>query len=122
MQPTDDSLDMLLEEALEFADRRERDLWLVQRCGDDFEKLKELRSLIAASEKTVFLDTPLEVVQEGQQVLQSLDGVQIGPFELIRQIGKGGMGAVYLAQQSQPMTRLVAIKLIQRNLETRYIL
>lgn len=122
MQPTDDSLDMLLEEALEFADRRERDLWLVQRCGDDFEKLKELRSLIAASEKTVFLDTPLEVVREGQQVLQSLDGVQIGPFELIRQIGKGGMGAVYLAQQSQPMTRLVAIKLIQRNLETRYIL
>lgn len=128
MQPTDDSLDLLLKAALQFTDRQERDRWLVNKCGNDQEKLKELRSLIHDSEKirdsdkTVVMDTSSDTARNDPQSLQSLEGIQLGPFELIRQIGKGGMGAVYLALQSQPMTRLVAIKLIQRNVETRHIL
>ena len=122
MPRSDEPIDALLEEALRFSNRQERDHWLVAACGDDNEKLRELRSLILASEKTVFLDTPLEAVEQGQRLLQSLAGTWVGPFELIRQIGQGGMGVVYLAQQSQPISRLVAIKLIQRDLENRAML
>jgi serine/threonine protein kinase len=42
-------------------------------------------------------------------------GSRIGPYQLIEQIGAGGMGHVYLARQSSPVQRLVALKLLQRN-------
>src|SRR3954451_14247565 len=38
-------------------------------------------------------------------------GAVIGPYNLIEQIGEGGMGAVWLAQQTEPVKRLVALKL-----------
>jgi len=72
--------------------------------------------------KTILQETAYECRTKGNKILQSLDGVRIGPFQLIKQIGLGGMGAVYLAQQHQPMSRFVAIKLIQQNLETRQML
>jgi serine/threonine protein kinase/WD40 repeat protein len=122
MPHSDESTDVILQEALRFSNRQERDHWLVAACGGDNEKLRELRSLILASEKTVFLDTPLEAVEHGQRLLQSLEGICVGPFELIRQIGRGGMGAVYLAQQSAPVKRMVAVKLIQQSRESRQIL
>jgi serine/threonine protein kinase len=39
-------------------------------------------------------------------------GAQIGPYRLLKQLGKGGMGTVYLAEQTQPVRRTVALKLI----------
>src|SRR5262245_456649 len=41
--------------------------------------------------------------------LQSL-GSQLGPYKLLQQIGEGGMGTVYMAEQTQPVQRKVAIK------------
>lgn len=46
---------------------------------------------------------------------QELPYTQIGPFELLRQIGSGGMGRVYLATQSEPIRRQVALKLMAPN-------
>src|SRR5437879_977275 len=40
-------------------------------------------------------------------------GALVGPYKLIEQIGEGGMGTVWLAQQTQPVKRLVAVKLIK---------
>src|SRR5262245_38859536 len=37
-------------------------------------------------------------------------GVTIGPYKLVEQIGEGGMGTVWLAQQTEPVKRLVAVK------------
>src|SRR5687767_14901657 len=37
----------------------------------------------------------------------------IGPYKLVEEIGEGGMGAVYLAQQTEPVKRLVALKVIK---------
>ena len=128
MLPHDDSMDQILKAALQFNDRQERERWLIHKCGNNQEKLNELLSLIHDSDnisdnnKTVIMDTASEATRNAPELLQTLEGIQIGPFELIRQIGKGGMGAVYLALQSHPMTRLVAIKLIQQNRETRHIL
>ena len=49
-------------------------------------------------------------------------GTVIGPYKLVEQIGEGGMGAVWLAQQTEPVKRLVAIKLIKPGLDSKQVL
>lgn len=111
-------LDELLEQALSISDRVARDKWLQETLGNDPPKLDELRSLIFSSEKTLWIDTPLHLVQEELRQSALLEGVWIGSFELLRCIGSGGMGEVYLAQQHHPVERSVAIKVIHPDLES----
>ncbi len=119
---SDAPIDELLEHALSITDRLEREAWLQSVCREDEKKLEDLRSLILASEKTQWIDTPLQIVREVIQGSQELNSVSIGPFQLLRRLGKGGMGDVYLAQQHKPVNRLVAIKMIQQDLESAQIL
>ncbi len=46
-------------------------------------------------------------------------GTQIGPYKLLEQIGEGGMGVVYLAEQQAPVRRRVALKVIKAGMDTR---
>ena len=45
----------------------------------------------------------------------------IGPYKLLEQIGEGGMGVVYVAQQQQPIRRMVALKLIKPGLDSKQV-
>jgi eukaryotic-like serine/threonine-protein kinase len=49
-------------------------------------------------------------------------GSQVGPYTLLRQLGEGGFGVVYLAQQEHPIRRRVAIKIIKLGLETNQVI
>jgi serine/threonine protein kinase/Flp pilus assembly protein TadD len=49
-------------------------------------------------------------------------GIAVGPYKLIECIGEGGMGAVWMAQQTEPVRRLVAIKLIKAGMDSRQVL
>jgi eukaryotic-like serine/threonine-protein kinase len=53
--------------------------------------------------------------------ITSLDGTTIGPYKLLEPIGEGGMGLVYLAQQSEPVRRRVALKIIKPGMDSRQI-
>src|SRR5262249_1703032 len=44
------------------------------------------------------------------------DGVRIGPYQLLALIGEGGMGAVWMAEQQEPVRRTVALKIIKAGL------
>ena len=48
-------------------------------------------------------------------------GTQIGPYKLLEQIGEGGMGVVYLAEQQEPVRRKVALKIIKPGMDTRQV-
>ncbi|MFM1749275.1 MAG: Serine/threonine-protein kinase PknB [Verrucomicrobiota bacterium] len=50
------------------------------------------------------------------------DGGMIGRYRLLRQLGEGGWGAVYLAEQSEPVRRRVALKVIKLGMDTRSVL
>ncbi len=52
----------------------------------------------------------------------SQSGISIGPYKLLEQIGEGGMGSVWVASQSQPIKRKVAIKLIKAGMDSRQVL
>ena len=49
-------------------------------------------------------------------------GTVIGPYKLIEQIGEGGMGSVWMAQQTEPVKRLVAVKLIKAGMDSRQVI
>jgi non-specific serine/threonine protein kinase/serine/threonine-protein kinase len=49
-------------------------------------------------------------------------GAVIGPYKLLEQIGEGGMGVVYMAEQTRPMRREVALKIIKPGMDTRQVI
>ncbi|HET6879951.1 MAG TPA: serine/threonine-protein kinase [Pirellulales bacterium] len=49
-------------------------------------------------------------------------GTTIGPYKLLEQIGEGGMGTVWMAQQTEPVKRLVAIKLIKAGMDSKQVI
>ncbi len=46
----------------------------------------------------------------------------IGPYRLVRLLGEGGMGSVYLAEQTEPIRRRVALKLIKLGMDTKQVI
>jgi serine/threonine protein kinase len=49
-------------------------------------------------------------------------GTRVGPYKLLQQIGEGGMGAVYMAEQEQPVRRRVALKIIKPGMDSAQVL
>jgi serine/threonine protein kinase/tetratricopeptide (TPR) repeat protein len=49
-------------------------------------------------------------------------GAVIGPYKLVEQIGEGGMGTVWMAQQTEPVKRLVAVKLIKAGMDSKQVI
>src|SRR5205807_4558959 len=56
------------------------------------------------------------------QPIVEAPGTVIGPYKLIEQIGEGGMGTVWMAQQTEPVKRLVAVKLIKAGMDSKQIM
>ena len=86
-----------------------------EACRGDAELSRRVRALLLAHREPnsrlehVAIDFPLTLAQP----LPEQPGNQIGPYELLEQIGEGGMGVVYLAEQSRPVSRKVALKIIK---------
>src|SRR5262245_20806628 len=98
-------------EAME-KDMAERSAFLEQACAGDpdmrqrIEKLLELHELPGGLlEAPQALRSATEDDAAGDRI-----GTMIGPYKLVQQIGAGGMGTVYMAQQIDPVRRLVALK------------
>jgi serine/threonine protein kinase len=56
------------------------------------------------------------------QLVAEVQGARIGPYRLLREIGRGGMGAVYVAEQEAPIRRTVALKVIKPGMDTEQVI
>jgi len=67
-----------------------------------------------APKKTIRVEAPAHETAES--------GTRIGPYKLLQQIGEGGIGTVWMAQQDEPIRRRVALKIIKAGLDSAQIL
>jgi len=104
-------LEALFFEALDLAPPA-RASFLDQACGGDAELRLEVQSLLNSSEITL-ADLRRPVEEAAHEIVQDHVGQRIGPYEVVRLLGEGGMGQVYLARRAdQQFQRQVAIKLM----------
>jgi eukaryotic-like serine/threonine-protein kinase len=99
----------------------ERAVILNANCVADDEVRKEVESLLMAYQRAGFTDSP--VLHESMQILEHSGAAEtanrkLGPYRILRELGRGGMGVVYLAARAdESFEKLVAIKLLPRGLE-----
>ena len=77
--------------------------------------------LRAEEEEPGFLESPAVAVVVIDHAVTEQPGTQIGPYKLLEQIGEGGMGVVYMADQQAPVRRRVALKIIKPGMDTRQV-
>jgi serine/threonine-protein kinase len=105
-----------------------RSEWLDERCGADPELRREVESLLSAeSASDGFLrhDDLAGVAGSllGDDAEEITPGRRVGAYTLLRELGRGGMGVVYLAaREGGEFTQRVALKLVRRGLDTEDIL
>jgi serine/threonine protein kinase/tetratricopeptide (TPR) repeat protein len=104
------------------------DAYLEQACAGD----EELRRQAAVMLKAHVQDKgPLDYKPFGNddrtgacehEELTERPGTLIGPYKLLEQIGEGGFGVVFMAEQTQPMRRKVALKVLKPGMDTRQVI
>ncbi|MBL8878913.1 MAG: protein kinase [Phycisphaerales bacterium] len=106
----------IFSEALE-QPAEQRDAFLRGRCGDDADLVAEVLSLLAAHHSNDGLTTTFTV-----SPLSEKAGTIVGRYKLLQKIGEGGFGAVFMAEQREPVVRKVAIKIIKVGMDTRQVI
>ena len=111
--------------------------YVAEGCGGDAELKRQVSHLLQVHrEADSFLESPAVALGdighdrtsaefltgEAQGATVAPTGTVIGPYKLLQPIGEGGMGTVYMAEQTQPVRRTVALKLIKAGMDSRQVL
>ncbi|MHB8953714.1 MAG: tetratricopeptide repeat protein [Pirellulaceae bacterium] len=110
--------------ALEIADQGERDAYLESQCQGSSELRREVDELLGhAGRLGRFMEgeSPGQAATELNAVIEK-PGTRVGPYKLLQDIGEGGMGVVYLAEQTEPVERRVALKVIKPGMDSRQVI
>jgi tetratricopeptide (TPR) repeat protein len=119
--------------ALEWATAAERRAFLDEACAGDVALRQRVERLLAAHEKTLGIVDQMAgparspEVTAGTRPVGASTGERVGDlvagrYRLLEAIGEGGMGAVWKAEQTQPVRRTVAVKLIRVGMDSRTVL
>ena len=104
---------------------QDRDAFLNKACCDDEQRVR-IQSLLAQAESpdSFFLEAPMPMESTDAFVPEKggANDQTIGPYRLREQIGEGGMGVVYVAEQSKPVKRKVALKVIKPGMDTKEVI
>jgi WD40 repeat protein/serine/threonine protein kinase len=104
-----------------------RSAYLDEACGQDVELRQRVDALLARHEAAgSFLESPAPAIDPyptaDEPAATETPGTAIGPYKLLQQIGEGGMGTVYLAEQTHPVQRKVALKIIRPGMDSRQVI
>jgi serine/threonine protein kinase len=139
------SLDAIFCAAIEIAAAADRAAYIARACGDDSELRGRVEKLVEAhfragnqpaaglapadppvspqggegrSESIAFPFAEPPVAGAGEE----RSGTVIGPYKLLEQIGEGGFGVVFMAEQHQPVRRRVALKILKPGMDSRRVI
>jgi eukaryotic-like serine/threonine-protein kinase len=108
-------------EALEQATPEARSAYLDAACGNNAALRRRVENLLQSHAGAAsFLQSP--VVETLDPAPRERPGDVIGPYKLLQQIGEGGMGIVYMAEQESPVRRRVALKIIKPGMDSRQVI
>jgi len=124
----------IMEECLRLTEGADRERFLDEQCGGDFDLRRRVEKLLAELEKATVAqssglaapDSPAVAERESAAggTLQYFalaighTGNTIGPYKLEKMLGEGGFGAVWQASQREPVRRKVALKLLKAGVAT----
>jgi tetratricopeptide (TPR) repeat protein/tRNA A-37 threonylcarbamoyl transferase component Bud32 len=118
--PTEEAI---FQAALEKPTRQERVAYVEGAlAGDEALRQRVLELLASHDASRGPLDMPPTALGATIDGFSERPGSQIGPYKLLQQIGEGGMGVVYLAEQLEPVKRRVALKIIKPGMDTRQVI
>lgn len=100
-----------------------REDYLTQICSGDQPLKERVEALLDAFENEQSLLKSKVVVEPTVEFSDAREsvGTQVGRFKLLQKIGEGGFGVVYMAEQSRPVRRKVALKIIKPGMDTRAV-
>jgi serine/threonine protein kinase len=107
--------------ALEKGTAEDRAAYLNEACGNNPHLRRHVERLLEAhpkAEKLLNVRDWGPVTVDESPILER-PGTVIGPYKLMEQIGEGGMGLVFVAEQQHPVRRKVALKLIKPGMDSR---
>jgi serine/threonine protein kinase len=117
--------EQLFHQALEQSPDR-RAAFLDAACSSDVALRERLEALLRACDNPgSFLQLPAAAVYSPTLVERpatEAPGMVIGPYKLLEQIGEGGFGNVFMAEQTAPVRRMVALKVIKPGMDTRQVI
>jgi serine/threonine protein kinase/tetratricopeptide (TPR) repeat protein len=119
-------LEELFAAALDVRPPKDRTAFLDAACGADISLRTQVDDLLAAhTAASDFLEPPgydpNETIAAPDTAKTEIEQ-QIGPYRILQEIGEGGFGSVYMAQQEAPVRRQVAIKVIKLGMDTRRVI
>src|SRR5271163_4152216 len=121
--PTTDREEALFGAILEKPTRAERVAYLEGACGGDRALRERIEALLAAHDASGgVLDAPPPTPTTVPPPLTEQPGAVIGPYKLLQQIGEGGMGVAYMAEQQEPVRRKVALKIIKPGMDSHQVI
>jgi serine/threonine protein kinase/tetratricopeptide (TPR) repeat protein len=116
-------------------DSSQRAAYLEKACADDPELRKRIEALLAVHDQAAsFLETPPSGAQgpppdakapserDSSGAPAEKPGDRIGRYKLLQQIGEGGCGVVYMAEQEESVRRRVAVKVIKLGMDTKQVI
>jgi serine/threonine protein kinase len=110
--------------ALEIETVADRAAYLDEVCGADAALRAEVEGLLHALDQAGgFMHRPA-LVEAGTAAYVPAEGpgTRVGPYKLLQLLGEGGMGAVWLAEQTEPVKRKVAVKIIKPGMDSALVL
>jgi len=124
MNPSPNSAKSIFLDAIEIADAQERQTFVVAQCGDNAALRRDVERLLhhhAAQQS--FLESGAEARTSTAEPSSQTErpGAYVGPYKLLEQIGEGGFGVVFMAEQTQPVQRRVALKIIKPGMDSKQV-
>jgi serine/threonine protein kinase/Tfp pilus assembly protein PilF len=110
--------------ARQIAAPEERLVYLQEACGNNPAAMRRILELLQVydQEKSFLEASPLAVAATTDEPIAERPGTIIGPYKLMEEIGEGGFGLVFVAEQQLPVRRKVALKVIKPGMDTREVI
>jgi serine/threonine protein kinase/Tol biopolymer transport system component len=125
VQPTLKEIEEIYHAALERGSGPGREAYLDTACGADAALRAHVEALLQANDEVGdFLEVPVlapDAIPDEPPVSEG-PGTGVGRYKLLEKIGEGGMAVVYMAEQTEPIRRKVALKIIKLGMDTRQVI